>query len=151
LELSGTDVRQSFARLKVYTGQRWVWANYPVKYNRYFAQRLAGEAWEQQSPKLVLRRRSAELHFSQTSGVKARKVKESKLDPDLVTVAVDLNVKQLAVITARQHGKIIETIFVTDRGFDQHRYRHLKRISKKQWLSGKPNRAMSSSGSTSDA
>jgi len=138
LELSGTDMQQSFVRLKVYTGQRWVWVNYPVKYNRYFAQRLAEEAWQQQSPKLVLRRKSAELHFSQTRKVKARKVKESKLDPNLVTVAVDLNVKQLAVITARQHGKIIETIFVTDRGFDQHRYRHLKRISKKQWLSGKP-------------
>jgi IS605 OrfB family transposase len=33
---------------------------------------------------------------------------------------------------------IKETVFVTDHGLDAHRYRHLKRIAKKQWLSGKP-------------
>ena len=65
-------------------------------------------------------------------------MKESKLDPELVTVAVDLNVKHLAVITVRQHEHIIETVFVADHGLDQQRYRHLKRIAKKQWLSGKP-------------
>jgi transposase len=63
---------------------------------------------------------------------------ERKHDPDLVTVAVDLNVKNLAVITVRQHGRIIETAFVTDHGLDAHRYRHLGRIAKKQWQSGKP-------------
>jgi hypothetical protein len=93
---------------------------------------------DQQSPKLVLGHTQASLHFSQAKRVKARKVKESKRDPDLVTVAVDLNVKQLAVITVRQHDKIMETVFVHDRGLDQHRYRHLKRVSRKQWLSGKP-------------
>jgi transposase len=86
----------------------------------------------------VLRPKHAELHFSQVKEVKARKVNESRQDPDLVTVAVDLNVKNLAVITVRRHGTIIETVFVTDRGLDQHRYRHLKRINKKQWLCGKP-------------
>ena len=95
-------------------------------------------AWEQQSPTLVLRAHSAELHFPQTKEIAAKKVKESKLDPDLVTVAVDLNVRNLAVITVRQHGMILETVFVTDHGLDQHRYRHLRRIAKKQWLSGKP-------------
>jgi IS605 OrfB family transposase len=138
LELSGTDLQQSFVRLKVYTGERWTWANYPVKYSRYFETRRTNSEWMQQSPKLVLRRTSAELHFSHTKEIKAKKVIESKRDADLVTVAVDLNVKNLAVITVRQHGKIIESIFVRDRGLDQHRYRHLKRISKKQWLSGKP-------------
>jgi transposase len=70
--------------------------------------------------------------------IKASKVMERKQDPDLVTVAVDLNVKNLAVITVRHHGQIIETVFVTDHGLDAHRYRHLKRIAKKQWQSGKP-------------
>lgn len=65
-------------------------------------------------------------------------MRESKLDPDLVTVAVDLNVKNLAVITVRQHERIIETIFISDAGLDQQRFRHLRRIAKKQWLSGKP-------------
>src|SRR5260221_10274464 len=63
---------------------------------------------------------------------------ERKQDQDLVTVAIDLNVKNLAVITVRQHDAIIETVFVTDHGLDAHRYRHLKRIAKKQWQSGKP-------------
>ena len=65
---------------------------------------------------------------------------ERKHDPNLVTVAVDLNVKNLAVITVRRKDVIIETAFVTDAGLDAHRYRHLKRIAKKQWLSGKPMR-----------
>jgi hypothetical protein len=52
-------------------------------------------------------------------------------------VAVDLNVKHLAVITVRQQGKIIETVFTSDQGLDAHRYRHMKRIAQKQWQSGK--------------
>jgi IS605 OrfB family transposase len=43
-----------------------------------------------------------------------------------------------AVITVRQRGQMIETVFVSDHGLDQQRYRHLKRIAKKQRLSGKP-------------
>jgi transposase len=137
LELDRVDLRESFVRLKVYTGEGWRWVNYHVRYSRYFEDRRADPEWEQQSPKLVLHPRSAELHFCQTRAVKARKVKESKLDPDLVTVAVDLNVKNLAVITVRRHNTIIETVFVRDKGLDQHRYGHMKRISKKQWQSGK--------------
>jgi transposase len=85
-----------------------------------------------------MRRKSAELHFSQKKEIKAKRVIESKRDPDLVTVAVDLNVKNLAVVTVRQYGKVIESVFIKDKGLDQHRYRHLKRVGKKQWLSGKP-------------
>jgi transposase len=87
---------------------------------------------------LVVRKNEASLHFSQTQEVKAQKIVESKRDPDLVTVAVDLNVKMLAVITVRQRGQIIETVFVRDQGLDQARYRHLKGIARKQWQSGKP-------------
>jgi transposase len=138
LDLAGPDLRQSFVHLKVHTGERWTWANYPVKYSRYFEQRRTDQDWEQQSPKLVPGRKEASLHFPQTKEIKAKKVKESMLDADLVTVAVDLNVKNLAVITVRQHGKVIETLFVRDQGLDQHRYHHLRRISTKQWLSGGP-------------
>ena len=38
----------------------------------------------------------------------------------------------------RKAGAIIETVFVSDHGLDQHRYRHLKHIAKNQWQSGKP-------------
>ncbi len=138
LEFAGNDLQQSFVRLKVYTGQSWAWFNYPVKYSRYFEARRTEPEWINQSPKLILHRKSAELHFSQSKEIRAKKVKESKRNPDLVTVAVDLNVKNLAVVTVRQHDKIIESVFIKDRGLDQHRYRHLKHISKNQWLSGKP-------------
>jgi transposase len=136
--LEPTEGKRPFVRLKVYDGQVWHWVNYPVVYSRYFERRLVEEAWEHKSPILVLRPHSAEVHFPQTKEIAAKRVRESKLDPELVTVAVDLNVKQLAVITVRQHAHIIETVFVSDVGLDQQRYRHLKRIAKKQWLSGKP-------------
>src|SRR5438128_9982778 len=137
LDLDATDLRPSrrtcFARLKVYTGTAWEWHNYPVKLSRYFEARWRDPAWEAQSPKLILRKKSAALHFPQVKKVAAKKVKESKEDPHLVTVAVDLNVKKLAVITVRQDERIIETVFVRDHGLDQARFRHLKRIAKKQW------------------
>jgi hypothetical protein len=136
--LEEARVADRFVRLKVYDGKTWRWANYPVKCSRYFQQRQRDPAWEQHSPLLVLTKQAAALHFPQTKRIQAKKVKESKRDPDLVTVAVDLNVKNLAVITVRQHQHIMETVFVTDHGLDQQRYRHLKRIAKKQWQSGKP-------------
>lgn len=138
LELDTLDLRNSFVHLKVYNGSEWLWVNYPTHYNRYFEQRRAEENWEPESPKLVLGKQTAALHFLQTKTITAKKIVESKRDPDLVTVAVDLNVKQLAVITVRQYGKIIQTRFVSDQGLDQHRFQHLKRVSKKQWQSGKP-------------
>ena len=137
LQLDALDKRESLVRLKVYTGQDWMWVHYPVMYSRYFEQRLAEPGWEKQSPKLVLGKHTAQLHFPQTKEIIAKKVQESKQDPDLVTVAVDLNVKNLAVVTVRSHGKILESVFLTDHGLDQHRYRHLKRIARKQWQSGK--------------
>src|SRR5258708_17004241 len=138
LHLESTEVKKRFVQLKVYDGKAWAWVNYPVKCSRHFEQRCQDKTWEQKSPMLVLRAKSAELHFPQTKEIVAKKIKESKLDPDLVTVAVDLNVRNLAVITVRTHATIVETVFVTDHGLDAHRYRHLKRIAKKQYLSGKP-------------
>jgi putative transposase len=142
LDLDATDLRTSprtcFARLKVYTGTGWEWHNYPVKLSRYFEERWRDPAWEHQSPKLILRQKSAALHFPQVKHVEAKRVKESKKDLHLVTVGVDLNVKNLAVVTVRQDERIIETVFLTDHGLDQARYRHLKKIAKKQWQTGKP-------------
>src|SRR6266478_809775 len=126
LDLDEADLHPSprtcFARLKVYTGTTWDWHHYPVKLSRYFEARWRDPAWENQSPKLILRPKTAALHFAQVKTVAAKKVKASKEDPHLVTVAVDLNVKNLAVITVRQDGAIIETIFVRDQGLDRQRY-----------------------------
>jgi hypothetical protein len=138
LELGEFDLRNSFIRLKVFDGQEWIWVNYPTLYNRYFEQRRADETWETESPKLVMNQHEAAIHFLQTKTIRAKTIVESKQDPDLVTVAVDLNVKYLAVITARQHGKIIQTRFVSDHGLDQARFHHLRQVGKKQWQSGKP-------------
>jgi len=138
LELEELDHRDAFVRIKVYDGASWVWENYPVKSGRWQAERLREEGWEVQSPKLVLRRGRAELHVPQVRAVRARRVEEAKRDPGLVTVAVDLNVKNLAVITVRHHGLIVRALFVRDRGLDRHRYLHMKVVSKHQWQSGKP-------------
>ena len=91
---------------------------------------------ETESPTLILGKQFAAIHFLQTKTITAKKIVESKRDPDLVTVAVDLNVKQLAVITVRQHGSDQETRFVSDHGLDHHRLQHLKRVAKKQWQTG---------------
>src|SRR5258708_35634756 len=138
LDLSDAAVKKRFVRLKVYDGLRWQWVNYPLKCSRHFQQRSRDPQWEQESPLLILTKEGAALHFPQTRRVEAKKVKESKLDPDLVTVAVDLNVRNLAVITVRRAKRIIETTFVTDHGLDQARYRHLKKIARKQWQTAKP-------------
>src|SRR5713101_8252759 len=124
LELDELDLRKSFLRLKVYTGEAWVWVHYPTLYNRYFDRRRAETGWETESPTLILGKQSAAIHCLQSKTITAKKIVESKRDPDLVTVAVDLNVKQLAVITVRQHGTIITTRFVSVEGLDAHRYRH---------------------------
>ncbi len=138
LDLDELDLRKSFIRLKVYDGTAWVWVHYPTLYNRYFEQRRADDTWEMESPTLILSQKHAAIHFLQTKTITAKKIVESKQDPDLVTVAVDLNVKYLAVMTVRQHEVIKETRFISDHGLDQHRYHHLKQVAKKQWQSGKP-------------
>jgi transposase len=130
--------RDGFVRLNVYTGSDWTWMHYPVSSSRYLLARLAQADWKRQSPQLVLRARSAALHIPQVKQIAAKKVMERRADPKLVTVAVDVNVKNLAVITVRQSERIIETIFVTDHGLDAHRSRHLKKIAKKQWQAGRP-------------
>jgi hypothetical protein len=133
LDLETLNLQEALVRINVYIGEDWTWMHDPVSSSRYLVQRLLEAEWKRQSPTLVLRPHAAELHIPQVRKIEAKKVMERKQDPDLVTVAVDLNVKNLAVITVRQHGAIIKTVFVTDHGLDAHRYRHLKRIAKKRW------------------
>jgi len=138
LDLETLDLQEAFVRINVYTGKDWIWMHYPVCSSRYLVQRLLEADWKRQSPTLVLRPHAAELHIPQIRKIEAKKVMERKQDPQLVTVAVDLNVRNLAVITVRRSERIIQTVFVTDHGLDAHRYRHLKKIAKKQWQSGAP-------------
>lgn len=152
LTLDGVDLRASFVRLRVYTGGHWEWVNYPTRYSRYFEARRTESNWQALSPKLVLTKSGAAIHFPQAKTIEAQKVVERKRDPALVTVAVDLNVKNLAVITVRQHDQIIESHFLTDHGLDQHRYRHMRRVAKNSGNRAKRSRengATSSSGGIS--
>jgi len=138
LELEDAKIHDRFVRLKVYDGTKWDWMNYPVKCSRHFEGRMKEKDWKRQSPTLVLRGRGAALHFPQAKEVQAARVVERKLEPHLVTVGVDLNVKNLAVVTVRRDEQILETVFIRDHGLDQARYRHLKKIARKQWQTGKP-------------
>jgi hypothetical protein len=138
LELEDAKIHDRFVRLKVYDGTKWDWMNYPVKCSRHFEGRMKEKDWKRQSPTLVLRGRGAALHFPQAKEVQAARVLERKLEPHLVTVGVDLNVKNLAVVTVRRDEQILETVFIRDHGLDQARYRHLKKIATKQWQTGKP-------------
>jgi putative transposase len=138
LQLETLELKAAFVRINVYTAEGWRWLHYPVNSSHYTVERLKETDWQRQSPTLVLRAHAAELHIPQVKKIAASKVMERKQDPELVTVAVDLNVKNLAVITVRQHGRIIKTVFVTDHGLDARRYRHLGRIARKQWQSGQP-------------
>jgi len=144
LDLEKLDRRRNFVAIQVWTGNEWKWCNYPVKFSPWQKNRLTEAGWENASPRLVLRKKTAELHVTQTKTVEAKKVKDLKEHPRLITVGVDLNVKNLAVITVRKDGKIIKTVFIKDEGFDFHRYRHVKLVSKRQWQSGKPVKGESS-------
>jgi hypothetical protein len=121
LDLETLDLQEAFVRINVYTGTDWTWMHYPVCSSRYLLRRLLEADWKRQSPTLVLRPRAAELHIPQVRKIEAKKVMERKQDQELVTVAVDLNVRNLAVITVRRSECIIQTVFVTDHGLDAHR------------------------------
>ena len=61
--------------------------------------------WENKNPSWCCATHQPSACFTNQRDYRQEKSK-SKLDPDLVTVAVDLNVKNLAVITVRQQGRL---------------------------------------------
>jgi putative transposase len=69
LSTGQAEQRERFVRLNVYTGAGWRWVNYPVRSSHYFERRHSEAGWEQQSPRLVLRKKSAELHCAQTKAI----------------------------------------------------------------------------------
>jgi hypothetical protein len=58
---------------------------YPTRYNRYFERRRAEPGWETKSPTFILNKQTAAIHFLQSKAITAKKIVESKRDPDLVT------------------------------------------------------------------
>ena len=134
----GTDTKEAFVRINVYNGETWDLDALPGLLQPLHGAAALGSRLAAPEPHTGLADPRAELHIPQVKKIEARKVMERKQDPELFTVALDLNVRNLAVITVRQHGRLIETVFVTDEGLDAHRYRYLRRIAQKQWRSGRP-------------
>jgi hypothetical protein len=67
LDLEMLDTRGAFVRINVYTAEGWRWLHYPVNSSRYTMQRLSEAGWQRQSPTLVLRAHTAELHIPQVN------------------------------------------------------------------------------------
>jgi hypothetical protein len=82
LQLDQVDVKKSWVALRVYRGKEWAWVNYPVCENRYFEARMADPDWKPLAPKLVVKQKRVEIHFPQAKTVRAKKIMESKRDPD---------------------------------------------------------------------
>src|SRR5215469_13211418 len=82
LQLDQVDVKKSWVSLRVYRGKDWAWVNYPVCENRYFEARMADPDWKPLAPKLVVKQKRVEIHFPQEMTVRAKKIRESKRDPD---------------------------------------------------------------------
>lgn len=129
LEMEKFDQQDSFVSINIYNGRNWDWVNYPVNFSPWQEKRLTEAGWENKSPRLVLREKTAELHVIQEKTVRAKKVKESKKNPDLITVGIDLNVKNMAVVIIRKNGVIIKTVFIKDEGLDHHHWQPKKKAA----------------------
>ncbi|MGI9951956.1 hypothetical protein V3F56_06280 [Moorellaceae bacterium AZ2] len=76
LDLEKLDRQRNFVAILVWTGSEWKWCNYPVKFSPWQEKRLIEAGWENESPRLILKEKTAELHVTQTKAVEAKKVKD---------------------------------------------------------------------------
>ena len=137
------DIKNQFVRLKVFDGEQWVWKNYPVKIGRKQLEQLNDPQWSIQSPTLVPKRSKGGiewyLHLPLAKPVSVKPIEEQKkANPSLTTLAVDLGLRHLAVVTVRQQGKMVFVKFFRGEEVEAHRLRHLIKVFKKQQHSGKP-------------
>jgi len=152
-QLELIDIKNQFVRMKVFDGTKWIWKNYPVKIGRKQLEQLNDPSWSMQSPTLVpsRRRRGAHrtlrtkrgiewyLHIPLVKKVSVKPIKEQKKEnPNLTTLAVDLGLRHLAVVTVRQNGKIVFVKFFRGEEVEAHRLQHLQKVFRKQQNSGKP-------------
>jgi len=137
------DIKNQFVRLKVFDGTSWVWKNYPIKIGRKQLEQLNAPEWSMQSPTLVPKRtkRGTQwyLHIPLAKKVKVKPIKEQKKEnPNLTTLAVDLGLRHLAVVTVRKNGEIAFVKFFRGEEVEAHRLQHLQKVFRKQQQSGKP-------------
>jgi IS605 OrfB family transposase len=143
IKLELLDIKNQFVRLKVYDGSKWVWKNYPVKIGKKQLEQLNDTSWSMQSPTLVSKatKRGIEwyLHIPLAKKVSLKPIKEQKKEnPNLTTLAVDLGLRHLAVVTVRKNGEIVKTSFFRGENVSAHRLQHLYKVFRKQKRSGKP-------------
>ncbi|MBM4402667.1 MAG: transposase [Candidatus Cloacimonetes bacterium] len=155
------DIKNQFVRLKVFDGSKrpiearslphrnggsdnlWIWKNYPVKIGRKQLNLLNDPNWSSLSPTLVPKRKKRiiewYIHIPLVKKVSVLPISEQKKDnPNLTTLAVDLGLRHLAVVTVRQNGKIVFVKFFRGEKCSAHRFSHLQKVFKKQHQSGKP-------------
>jgi hypothetical protein len=114
IKLELLDIKNQFVRLKVFDGKEWIWKNYPVSVGSKQLEQLNDPNWSMQSPTLVPKRtkRGLEwyLHIPLVKKVKVKPIKEQKKEnPNLTTLAVDLGLRHLAVVTVRKNGFLSPT------------------------------------------
>jgi len=142
-QLELLDIKNQFVRLKVFDGKKWIWKNYPVRIGRKQLEQLNNPKWSSSSPTLVPKRtkRGIEwyLHIPLVKQVKVKPIKKQiRENPNLTTLAVDLGLRHLAVVTVRQAGKIVFVKFFRGSFVEAHRLKHLQKVFRSQQASGKP-------------
>jgi transposase len=143
IKLELLDIKNQFVRLKVFDGKEWIWKNYPVSVGSKQLEQLNDPNWSMQSPTLVPKRtkRGLEwyLHIPLVKKVKVKPIKEQKKEnPNLTTLAVDLGLRHLAVVTVRKNGEIVFVKFFRGDFVEAHRLQHLQKVFRRQQSSGKP-------------
>jgi hypothetical protein len=116
-----------------FDGLKWVWKNYPVKIGRKQFSQLNDPNWSIQSPTLVPKRtkRGIEwyIHLPISKKVKVKPIIEQKKEnPNLTTLAVDLGLRHLAVVTVRKNREIVFVKFFRGEQVEAHRFRHLQKV-----------------------
>jgi IS605 OrfB family transposase len=167
-QLELLDIKNQFVRLKVFDGKEclvgfdthsesscqnqqkeWIWKNYPVKIGKKQLNLLKDPNWSIQSPTLVPKRKQWYLHIPLVKKVSVKPIKEQKKEnPNLTTLAVDLGLRHLAVVTVRKNlvicgdkpacREIVFVKFFRGEEVEAHRLQHLQKVFQKQRLSLKP-------------
>lgn len=171
------DIKNQFVKLRVFTGEKWEFVNYPVKFTKQFNEKYEEHQksleykrefkkqvdvlikqgveksvarkeirdkmginpyYEMCSPSLTFKNNIWCLAFPFEKKIYVKSVKKQLEENSITrTLAVDLGLNHLAVVTIMEGEKLIKTEFVSGAKINDSRYSALKKITKKQRQSGK--------------
>lgn len=172
------DIENQFVALRVFTGEKWEFVNYPVKFTKQFIEKYSEHLdslifneqykdavkclidkgidedtakkqvskqmginpyYEMCSPSLTCKKGEWYLAFPFEKKIYLKSIKTQLKEGMLKrTLAVDLGINHLAVVTIKDGDKFLKTEFISGAKTNQLRYNALKTITHKQKLSGKP-------------